>query len=275
MSSSMFYLELLLKIPPDEVLLDFLAQCGLTLSFEIERPEGDAYKRLRIATAIERAPESVRGCILAGLRHVALLADATGLDALRAANEAHAGQVNPLHLPDAPAQCALWMYLRHPAIFDDAVRMRGLYPLLADPMPQPLDYLRRPLTLPDEMAVDNVRLLEATMLDEITGGEIAIMAPAGDTRVGVLEVLDIWMPIENPMRRRRFRLVEAVLGVEFFPEPGQPVGRSVMLALKRRGGSNLGDFDVGTRAQLETWLIRWRQAPGRDAPMGSTLTTTV
>ncbi len=112
MSSSMFYLELLLKIPPDEVLLDFLAQCGLTLSFEIERPEGDAYKRLRIATAIERAPESVRGCILAGMRHVALLADAAGLDALRAANEAHAGQVNPLHLPDAPAQCALWMYLR-------------------------------------------------------------------------------------------------------------------------------------------------------------------
>ena len=153
--------------------------------------------------------------------------------------------------------------------------MRGLYPLLADPMPQPLDYLRRPLMLPDEMAVDNVRLLEATMLDEITGGEIAIMAPAGDTRVGVLEVLDIWMPIENPMRRRRFRLVEAVLGVDFFPEPGQPVGRSVMLALKRRGGSNLGDFDVGTRAQLETWLIRWRQAPGRDTPMGSTLTTTV
>jgi hypothetical protein len=167
------------------------------------------------------------------------------------------------------------MYLRHPTIFDDAVRMRGLYPLLADPMPQPLDYLRRPLTLPDEMAVDSVRLLEATMLDEITGGEIAIMAPAGDTRVGVLEVLDIWMPIENPMRRRRFRLVEAVLGVDFFPEPGQPIGRSVMLALKRRGGSNLGDFDVGTRAQIETWLIRWRQAPGRDAPMGSTLPTTV
>ena len=43
MSSSMSYLELLLKIPPDEVLLDFLAQCGLTLSFEIERSEGDTY----------------------------------------------------------------------------------------------------------------------------------------------------------------------------------------------------------------------------------------
>lgn len=275
MSSSMFYLELLLKIPPDEVLLDFLAQCGLTLSFGIEGPEGDLYKRLRIATAIERAPAPVRGCILLGMRHVALLADDVGLAALRAANEAHAGQVNPLHLPDAPAQCALWMYLRHRALFDEAIRIRGPHPLLADPMPQPLDYLRHPLMLPDDLVVGNVRLLEATLLDEITGGEIAIMAPAGDARIGVLEVLDTWMPTENPMRRRRFRLVAAVLGVEFFPEPGHSISRSVMLALKRRGDSNLGDFDVGTRAQLETWLIRWRQAPGHDAPMGPTFATTV
>ena len=275
MSSSLFYLDLLLNIPPDEVLLDFLAQCGLTLSFDVDGPEGETYKRLRIATAIERAPASVRDRVLVGMHYVALLADAAGLTALRAANAAQTGPVNPLHLPDAPAQCALWTYLRHRTLFDEAMRMRGLDPLFADPMPLPLDYLRRPLILPDDLVVDNVRLLEATLLDEGTGGELAIIAPAGETRIGVLELLDTWMPVENPMRRRRFRLVAAVLGVEFCPEPGKPLGRSVMLALKRRGGSNLGDFDVGTRAQLETWMIRWRQAPGHNAPKGPTWAKTV
>ena len=273
MSSSVVHLDLLLKIPPEEVLFDFLAQCGLPLRLGIVDTDGYAYETLRIAAAIERAPSPVRDCILASMRHVALLTDEAGLEALRAVNAAHASRVSALHLPDAPAQCALWMYLRHRDLFDEAVRLRGLYVQLTEPML--LDTLRQPLTMPDNLVVDSVRLYEATLLDEVTGGEIAIKAPEGDVRVSVLDLLDHWMPIENPMRKKRFSVVAAKLGIEFFPEPGQMIGRSAVLALRRRGGSNLGDFDAGTRAHFEAWMSHWRLTPGHAGHAGSSLSTMV
>jgi hypothetical protein len=265
-------LKLLLNIPPDEVLFDFLAQCGLSLHFVGADADSDANAQRRVMAEIKRADAPVRDCILASIRHIGLLADAAGLDALRAASAAYLGRVSPLHLPDAPAQCALWMYLRHRDVFDDAVRMRGLYVQRTAPMP--LDSLRQPLTLPDDLVVDSVRLYEATLLDEATGGEIAIKAPAGDVQISVLDLLESWMPVDNPMRQDRYRVVAAKVGVEFFPESGQTIGRSVMLALKRRGGSNLNDFDPRTRELLEAWLNHWRLTLDHDPQAGPLLPTT-
>jgi hypothetical protein len=82
------------------------------------------------------------------------------------------------------------------------------------------------------------------------------------------------MPVDNPMRQDRYRVVSAKVGVEFFPEPGQTIGRSVMLALKRRGGSNLGDFDQCTRDQLKAWLNHWRLTTDHDPQAGPLLPTT-
>lgn len=82
------------------------------------------------------------------------------------------------------------------------------------------------------------------------------------------------MPVDNPMRQDRYRVVSAKVGVEFFPEPGQTIGRSVMLALKRRGGSNLDDFDQCTRELLEAWLNHWRMTPDHDPQAGPSLPTT-
>lgn len=254
-------LNLLSSIAPDDVLYDFLARCGLPVRFGIADTANETSVTRRIVTAIERAPSPVRDCVVASLRRIALLADDAGLAALRAVNEARAEPVNALHLPDAPAQCALWMYLRHRDLFNEALRLCGLHTPRHEPMP--LDTLRQPLGRPDALVVDHVRLFEATLLDETTGGEIAIRAPEGNPRVGVLELLDHWMPMDNPMRQGRFRLIDAKLGIEFFPEPGQAIGRSVLVALRRRG-SNLGDFDSGTRAQLEAWLRHWHLAPGFD-----------
>ena len=274
MSSSVVPFDLLLKIPSDDVLYDFLAQCGLSLPRCAVDPDDVSLEMLRIAASIERAPTHARECVLASLRHITLLADEAGLQALRAVNEAHAGRVNALHLPDAPAQCALWMYLRHRDLFDEAVRLRGSYAQFHE-QPMPLDALRLPLPPPDAMVVDSVRLFEATLLDETTGGEIAIKAPVGDARLSVLDLLEHWMPVDNPMRQGRFRVIAAKLDVGFFPEPGQTVGRSVMLALRRRGGSNLNEFDSGTRAQCESWLSQWRLTPGHNAKVAPTIQTTV
>jgi hypothetical protein len=261
-SSSVVHLDLLLKIPPDDVLFDFLTECGLPLHFREADDDGSINTKLRIVAAIERAPVQVRDCILASLRQIALLADEAGLEALRAASAARPGRVNPLHLADAPAHCALWMYLRHRDLFDDAVRLRGLHKQHAEPMA--LDTLRQPLRLPDDLVVDRVRLCEATLLDETTGGEFAIRAPAGDSGVGVLDLLESWMPHDNPIRQERFRVVAAMVDVEYFPEAGQATGRSAMLALKRRGGSNLCDFDLKTQGQLAAWLSHWRLTPAND-----------
>ena len=272
MSSPVMYLNLLLRIPPNDILFDFLAQCGLSLHCDTLDAEGFASEKLQIAAAIELAPTPVRDCILASLHQIALLADEAGLVALRAASAAHPGRVNSLHLPDAPAQCALWMYLRHHDLFDEATRMRGLQSR-AEPLA--LDSLRKPLTLPDDPVVDSVRLYEATLLDETTGGEIAIKAPAGDAKIGVLDLLEAWIPNNNPMCQDRFQVVSAKVGVTFFPEPGRAVGRSLMLTLKCRGGSNLNDFDPRTREQLGAWLNRWRLTPGFDSQFAPSLPTTV
>jgi hypothetical protein len=255
-SSPMKYLDLLLKIPPDEVMLDFLAQCGLVLR-DVDADDA-ACATLHIAIEIERAPLSVRDGILAGLRQVALLADMAGLNALRtSAVEAPVG-IHPLHLPEAPAQCALWVYLRHREIFDAACRRRGLSTNLVEPMR--LDHLRLPLRLPDDPSVAKARLCEVTLLDEVSGGELVVLAPVDDMDGGVLQLLSEWMPNDNPARQERFQVIAAKIDLTFLPEFGQAIGRSATLVLKRRGGSNLADFDAGLRTRLESWLARWRPA---------------
>ena len=256
MSSHVMYLNLLLKIPPDEVFFDFLAQCGLTLHTVDAEADDDTCETLRIVIAIERAPLSVRDGILAGLHHIALLADEAGLDALRAAAAAAPGRVRSLHLPDAPVQCALWMYLRHRDLFDAACRRRGLRARHVEPMA--LDQLRAPLTLAGDPAVSNVRLREVTLLDEMTGGEITFKAPTDDTRVGVLDLLAEWMPIENPTRQERFRVVAAMIDLDLLPDLGRETDRSATLVLSRRDGCDLTGIDTPLRIRLESWLARWQ-----------------
>ena len=256
MSSTVMHLDLLLKIPPDEVLFDFLARCGMTL--RAVDADDDACEALRIAIEIERAPVSVRESVLAGLRHVALLADMAGLDALRSIAAVAPVRIDPLHLPDAPAQCALWVYLRHREIFDAACRNRGLSADLVEPMA--LNHLRLPLNLPDDPSVASARLCEVTLLDEVSGGEIVVMAPVDGTDGGVLSLLTEWMPNDNPVHQERFWIIAAKIDLTFLPEFGQVIGRPATLVLKRRGGNNLADFESGLRARLESWLARWRPA---------------
>ncbi len=61
MSSPVMHLDLLLKLPPDEVFFDFLAQCGLAL--HTLDADDHACERLRIGVEIERAPLMVRESI--------------------------------------------------------------------------------------------------------------------------------------------------------------------------------------------------------------------
>ena len=89
-SSRVMHLDLLLKLPPDEVFFDFLAQCGLAL--HTLDADDAACERLRIAVEIERAPLMVRESILAAFHQIALLADETGLEALREAAAAAPGR---------------------------------------------------------------------------------------------------------------------------------------------------------------------------------------
>lgn len=273
MSSSVVPLDVLLKIAPDQLLLDFLTQCGLSLPRSVADTDDPTLSTLRIATAIQRAAAAVRDCAVASLQRIAHLIDAAGRRALRAVNEASGGRVSALRFANAPAQCALWMYLHHRDLFDAAIRLRASAVYRHEPMP--LDVLRQPLAQPEGLVVDRVRLYEATLLDETTGGEIAIKAPEGETRISVLDLLEQWMPTESPMGQARFRLIAAKLGVEFFPEPGQTIGRSAMIALRRRGGSNLDEFDAGTRLQFESWLSHWRLLSGHDVPGAATFQISV
>jgi hypothetical protein len=268
-SSSVVPLDVLLKIAPDHLLLSFLAQCGLSLPRSVADTDDHTLATLRIAAAIQRAATAVRDCVVASLHRIARLVDAAGREALRLANDALGRRVSVLRLSNAPPQCALWTYLHDRELFDAAVRLREASVQGHERMP--LEVLREPLAVPDGLVVDRVRLFEATLLDEATGGEIAIKAPADDARLSVLDLLDHWMPVENPMRQGRFRVIAAKLTIEYFPEPGQPAGRSVLIALQRRGGSNLDEFDAGTRVQCESWLSRWWRMPGVDAQVAITL----
>jgi hypothetical protein len=272
-SSSVVPLDVLLKIAPDHLLLNFLTQCGLSLPPSVADTDDHTLKTLRIGAAIQRAATAVRDCIVEGLCRIARLVDAAGRQALRSVNDAHGRRVSALRFANAPAQCALWMFLHHRDLFDAAVRLRESFVPCHEPMV--LDVLRQPLPIPDGLLVRRVCLHEATLLDETTGGEIAIKAPPGQMHFGVLDLLERWMPTENPMRQDRFRVIAAKLGVEFFPEPGQAAGRSATLVLRRRGGHNLGEFDAGTRAQFESWLSHWRLMSGRDVQVAPTFQMSV
>ena len=265
MSSPVMHLDLLLKLPPDEVLFDFLAQCGLAL--HTLDADDDACERLRIAVEIERAPLMVRENILAAFHQIALLADETGLDALREAAAAAPGRVNPLHLPDAPAQCALWMYLRHRDLFDAACRMRGRSVPPVEPMA--LDFLRHSLSLPDDPGIGSVRLREITLLDETTGGEITVKAPTGQAQTDALNLLSAWMPIDNPAQQERFRIIAAKIDIAFLPGTSEGFdGDTAQLILKRRGGHNLADFAAALQGRLETWLSQLQSAIGLEPNAG-------
>jgi hypothetical protein len=268
-SSSVVPLDVLLKISPDHLLLDLLARCGLSLPRSVADTDDHTLATLRIAAAIQRAATTVRDCIVASLHRIARLVDTAGREALRRANHAIARPVSVLRLSNAPAQCALWAYLYRRDLFDAAVRLREAS--LQSHERMPLEALRYRLPIPDGLVVDRVRLFEATLLDEATGGEIAIKAPADDAGLSVQALLDHWMPVENPLRQTRFRVIAVKLKIECFPEPGQQAGRSVLLALQRGGSSNLDEFDAWTRAQCESWLRRWWRMPGVDAQVTATL----
>jgi hypothetical protein len=264
-SSPVMYLDLLLKLPPDEVFFDFLAQCGLAL--HTLDADDDACERLRIAVEIERAPVMVRESILAAFHHIALLADETGLDALREAAAAAPGRVRPLHLADAPAQCALWMYLRHRDLFDAACRVRGRLVPPAEPMA--LDFLRHPLSLPDDPSVGSVRLREITLLDETTGGEITVKAPTAQAQIDILDLLTAWMPTDNPVQQERFRIIAAKVDLAFLPGASEGLdGDIAQLILKRRGGHNLADFADALQGRLEVLLSHWQSAIGLEPNVG-------
>ncbi len=262
MSSSAIHFEFLLKLTPDEVMYDFLAQCGLRLQTGLMAGENLIHEKLRIAVAIECAPLSVRDLAQARMRRVLQLSDEAGMAALSAAARmCPAREAEPTWHQTATAY-ALWMFMHHREVFDAASRLRE-----EDARPfeaMTLDTLRRPLPLPDDLVVGRVRLQEATLLDEASGGEFTVKAPVGEDAIDVLDMLDAWLPTDNPMRMDRFQVVAATLCVVLVPEPGQSPGHAHMLRIKRRGGSNLTDFDAQTQAKLVDWLHHWQVIPAND-----------
>ena len=267
MSSPVKYLDVLLKIPPDDVLYDFLAQCGLTLPTLDANVDEGICKTLRIVVEIERAPLAVRTAIIAGLQKIAMLADDSGLGALRAAAAGSPDRVNPLHLADAPAQCALWMFLRHRDLFDEACRMTSSRVPAADNVP--LDYVRQPLTLPDDPSVCAVRLREVTLLDETTGGEITIKASTDLAAMGVHDLLATWIPNDNPIQQDRFRVITATIELMLLPEAsGRSVRRRAQLVLRHRGGHNLTEFSFEQQTRLSAWLSNMKSAVARASSVG-------
>ena len=267
MSSSAIHFEFLLKLTPDQVMYDFLAQCGLRLQTGQMAGENLVHEKLRIAVAIECAPSSVRDLVLARMRRVLQLSDEAGMAALSAAARMCPAREAEPTWHQTPIAYALWMFMHHRAVFDAASRLRERDARPFEAMT--LDTLRRPLPLPDDLVVGSVRLQEATLLDEVTGGEFTVRAPVTDGGVDVLDLLAAWLPTDNPMRMDRFQVVSATLRVSFLPEPGQGAGRVEMLRLKRRGGCNLGQFDAQTQARITGWLHQWRLTPANDPAIAS------
>ncbi len=75
------------------------------------------------------------------------------------------------------------------------------------------------------------------------GGEITVKAPTGQAQTDALDLLNAWMPIDNPTQQERFRIIAAKIDIAFLPGASEGLdGDTAQLILKRRGVHNLADF---------------------------------
>lgn len=125
------------------------------------------------------------------------------------------------------------------------------------PTPYELANLKQRLAIPSDLGINTVRLKEVVLIDEETGGELIVRAPARETDISVHDLIERWMPTDNPLKKQLFKIVAAKINLHYFPEVGKKPRPVITLHLKRRGGTNIEDFDEALRVKLESYLVGW------------------
>lgn len=138
-------------------------------------------------------------------------------------------------------------HMLHTAVNADRIRPT-LYELAS---------LKQRLAIPSDLNINTVRLKEVTLSDEETGGELIIRAPTRDADISVHDLIERWTPTDNPLKKQFFKIASAKINLHYFPEDGKKQRPVITLHLKRRGGTNIEDFDETMRVKLESYLVGW------------------
>ena len=103
------------------------------------------------------------------------------------------------------------------------------------------------------------------------GGFLTIDAPGKDIHATADDWAAKYLPHDNPLKNP-FAIVQAAIGVHFFPEQGKKRRRSLMLKFTKRGMSNLQHFAEADRKMLYGFMVEWgliaQPVAGHPAPSG-------
>lgn len=122
------------------------------------------------------------------------------------------------------------------------------------------------------LGIESLRMKSLTFMPlDGTGGFLTIDAPGRDIHATADDWAAKHLPHDNPLKNP-FAIVQAAIGVHFFPEPGKKRRRSLMLKFTKRGMSNLQHFAEADRKMLYGFMVEWgligQPVAGHPAPSG-------
>jgi len=120
--------------------------------------------------------------------------------------------------------------------------------------------------------IESLRMKSLTFMPlDGAGGFLSIDAPGKDIHATADDWAAKYLPHDNPLKNP-FAIVQAAIGVHFFPESGKKRRRSLMLKFTKRGMSNLQHFAEADRKMLYGFMVEWgliaQPVAGHPAPSG-------
>lgn len=107
------------------------------------------------------------------------------------------------------------------------------------------------------LGIESLRMKSLTFMPlDGGGGFLTIDAPGKDIHATADGWAAKYLPHDNPLKGA-FAIVQAAIGVHFFPEAGRKRRRSLTLKFTKRGMSNLQRFGERERKMLYRFMVEW------------------
>ena len=267
------FVDVLLELPVDNTLQNFLAANGLPLPDDLSWSDGQEVTRT-VIEAIRTWPDEIaRDALIAKLMASVALGDAAGKQAMFQVARQDGVALMGLVSNQSDIHRSFWLYVNYPALFDLAGDVDFFERHGSQAQQNELGVKRKALTTDGFMAVQ-VKTL--SLLSPHGDLKIECTATASSDQQCVTELIAEAFPSENPLKRN-WQINSAHINLYYPPQPGKMRSKVITIEITRKGRLNLHKFDAKMQAQLEGYLVTLgildagqtlsanEQQPGEDA----------
>lgn len=271
------FVDVLLELPVDNTLQNFLAANGLPLPDDLSWSDGQEVTRT-VIEAIRTWPDEIaRDALIAKLMASVALGDAAGKQAMFQVARQDGVALMGLVSNQSDIHRSFWLYVNYPALFDLAGDVDFFERHGSQAQQNELGVKRKPDT--SEAALLGMRqAISAFYQRELQCGDgsVAYVLERSPDVYLLTELIAEAFPSENPLKRN-WQINSAHINLYYPPQPGKMRSKVITIEITRKGRLNLHKFDAKMQAQLEGYLVTLgildagqtlsanEQQPGEDA----------